>query len=371
MVRLAQWWRSPSQYEALSGYLQSRGLQRPTRYLIAAVMTLFAVVPPVMLASPAGPKGTTATVVSVAMSMGCAAVAVLWLTRWPSRGQSVAFSLLAAACVMAGGFIATDPAAGVFVGTAFAPLAGYLALFHSARLLSAVLAVAMATTIVVSFRAAHGDALMAIGHSIGVLPTLLLVPVIAQMLIHLMTADANNSFADPLTGLPNRRGFEESVRATLARDVTDDRACIAVAMIDLDNFKLINDTRGHAVGDQILIAVGHALCDVEPAISVVARVGGEEFLVALRLGDGSPSTQHDVAERLCRSVTSTPWGVTASVGLAATTATGAPKPDLNTVLAEMIHAADMAMYEAKRAGGNQFRLSPQPSRPMPMPPTPR
>ncbi|MFY1599661.1 diguanylate cyclase domain-containing protein, partial [Micromonospora sp. WMMD737] len=347
MLQLAQWWRSPSQYEALSGYLRSRGLQRPARHLIAAVMALFAVVPPVMLASPAGPKGTTATVVSIAISIGCTSVAVLWLTHWPSRGQSVAFSLLAAACVMAGGLIATDPAAGVFVGTAFAPLAGYLALFHSARLLSSVLAVAMATTVVVSFRVAHGDALMALGHSIGVLPTLLLVPVIAQMLIHLMTADANDAFADPLTGLPNRRGFVESVRATLVSDVAEDDACIAVAMVDLDNFKLINDTRGHAVGDRILTAVGHALRDVEPAISVVARVGGEEFLVALRLGDGSPSEQHDVAERLCRSVTSTPWGVTASVGLA--TSAAVSEAALNIVLDEVIHAADMAMYEAKRA----------------------
>ncbi len=361
MVRLAQWWRSPSQYHALSGYLQTRGLQRPTRRLIATVMALFAVVPLVMLASPAGPKGTTAIVVSITMSIGCAGAAVLWLCRWPSRRQSVAFTFVGAACVTAGGLIATDPAAGVFVGTAFAPLAGYLALFHSVRLLGILISLATVTTVVVSFRAAHGDALMAIGHSIGVLPTVLLVPLIAQMLMHLMTTDANNAFADPLTGLPNRRGFKDSVLAALARGVADNEGPLAIAMIDLDNFKLINDTRGHAVGDQILVAVGHALRRVEPAISVVARVGGEEFLVALRLGDQSTTTHYDMAERLCRSVTTTPWGVTASVGLAPTAAAAASNTDLNSVLDHAIHAADMAMYEAKRAGGNQFRVSPQPA----------
>ncbi|WP_348727401.1 GGDEF domain-containing protein [uncultured Mycolicibacterium sp.] len=354
MIRLAQWWRSPGQFRELSGYLQSRGLQRPTRYLIAAVMALFAVVPPVMLASPTGPSGITATVVSVAMSLGCAAAALLWLTRWPTERQSVGFSILATACVMAGGLIATDPGAGVFVGTAFAPLAGYLALFHSARLLSAVLAAATITIIVVSFRVSHGDALMAIGHSVGVLPTMVLVPVIAQMLMHLMATDANNAYADPLTGLPNRRGFEDSVRTTLARGTAGQPETIAIAMVDLDDFKTVNDTRGHIVGDQILIAVGHALRGVEPTRSVVARIGGEEFLVAVRLGNHTRTTDHDIAARLCRSVMETPWGVTASVGLTtlvADTATADPEIVLN----DAIHAADMAMYDAKRAGGNQFR----------------
>ena len=354
MIRLEQWWRSPGQFRELSGYLHSRGLQRPTRHLIAAVMALFAVVPPVMLASPTGPKGITATVVSVAMSIGCAAVALLWLTRWPTERQSVGFSILAAACVMAGGLIATDPGAGVFVGAAFAPLAGYLALFHSTRLLSAVLAVATLTTIVVSFRVSQGDALMAIGHSVGVVPTVVLVPVIAQMLMHLMAADANNAYADPLTGLPNRRGFEDSVWTTLASGTAGQPEKIAIAMIDLDGFKAVNDTRGHVVGDQILIAVGHALRGVEPATSVVARIGGEEFLVAVRFDDRSPSFDHEIAERLCRSVRETPWDVTASVGVA-TLVTGAAAADLDVALNDAIHAADMAMYQAKRSGGNQFR----------------
>ena len=125
-------------------------------------------------------------------------------------------------------------------------------------------------------------------------------------------------------------------------------------MVDLDDFKAVNDTRGHIVGDQILIAVGHALRGVEPAISVVARIGGEEFLVAVRLTDGSAITQYDIAERLCRSVQEIPWGVTASVGVA-TLLTGGATADLDIVLNDAIHAADMAMYDAKRAGGNQFR----------------
>ncbi len=159
---------------------------------------------------------------------------------------------------------------------------------------------------------------------------------------------------DPLTGLHNRRYAIPQLERMLTRPGPGP----AVMMLDLDHFKGINDTHGHLAGDEILKQVSQRLREQLRRGDLLARIGGEEFLIAL-----SPINHVDAldcAERLCRSVGEKPFkigagtkpvSVTASVGLAH------PSKDSDFVTPEiLIHEADMALYRAKSHGRNQVSM---------------
>jgi diguanylate cyclase (GGDEF)-like protein len=158
---------------------------------------------------------------------------------------------------------------------------------------------------------------------------------------------------DPLCGLLNRRAFYRAISALAAAHAGRmGERCLAVTMVDLDNFKSLNDEYGHAAGDRAIIAIADVLRSDTGQGAVVARVGGEEFLVAELVDDARISMQQ--AERLRNAIASTVFGITASVGVASIRfrhALDLPRE----VLDDLIKTADGAMYDAKRAGGNQTR----------------
>jgi diguanylate cyclase (GGDEF)-like protein len=171
-------------------------------------------------------------------------------------------------------------------------------------------------------------------------------PVLATMRV-LAVAQARAA-TDPLTGLGNRRLVEDALSRLVAQGRrTGER--FAVAVVDLDRFKPVNDTHGHAAGDALLIAVAGVLDDATREYDVVGRHGGDEFIVLLAGLDASEAV---AAMERCRMaiadlrVGDPPIGVTASVGLA---------PSGTRVLddaTELVRAADAAAYAAKARGGN-------------------
>ncbi|HUR86579.1 MAG TPA: diguanylate cyclase [Solirubrobacteraceae bacterium] len=156
---------------------------------------------------------------------------------------------------------------------------------------------------------------------------------------------------DPLTGLPNRRGLEQSIR--LALDMCDRHGLHgALLMIDLDGFKKINDTYGHAVGDAALAAVARSIARRLRSTDMLARVGGDEFAVLLRATSGDPARR--LAGVLGREIAATeleggmpPVSLAASIGVA--DFGPSPLPSVKELLAR----ADAEMYAAKRRGGEQ------------------
>jgi diguanylate cyclase (GGDEF)-like protein len=154
---------------------------------------------------------------------------------------------------------------------------------------------------------------------------------------------------DELTGLPNRRGFEERLRRELAL-ASRHHAPGALLMIDLDRFKAINDDHGHAAGDDLLQGVGKALQGRLRDTDALGRLGGDEFVAYLPQTDAGAAG--GVAANLLAVIreASTALGdgmhTTASVGVAFDSASSLDP-------AEMLKAADAAMYRAKRAGGNR------------------
>ncbi len=150
---------------------------------------------------------------------------------------------------------------------------------------------------------------------------------------------------DALTGLPNRRYFDEFCGLLARRRRSGD--AVGVLMIDIDKFKVLNDTHGHATGDEVLRAVGAAIVSAVREDDVPARYGGEEFVVLLR--NPSPEVALDVGERVRSSVAALELGrfgvggVSVSVGVAVAR-------EADQSITDLIEQADRALYRAKRAG---------------------
>ncbi|MEZ4408315.1 MAG: GGDEF domain-containing response regulator [Polyangiales bacterium] len=151
---------------------------------------------------------------------------------------------------------------------------------------------------------------------------------------------------DWLTGLANRRKATEAVEALLARP---DRADIAVAIVDVDHFKLINDTYGHAAGDRALSHVAELLRAHTRKHEVVARWGGEEFLMVL--DEAPPAVAEAVADRMRAAVAAAPLVLDDGRSVAITVSVGvAPLGERERDLDRLLEAADRALYRAKTSG---------------------
>lgn len=156
---------------------------------------------------------------------------------------------------------------------------------------------------------------------------------------------AAHASTDPLTGLPNRRYFDEFCGLLARRRRAGD--AVAVLMVDIDRFKVLNDTYGHPVGDEVLKAVAGAIVTAVREEDVPARVGGEEFAVLLR--NPGPDVAVEVGERVRQAVRDLDLrrhgvpGVSVSVGVA--NARGPDEP-----ITMLVERADQALLRAKRAG---------------------
>jgi len=158
---------------------------------------------------------------------------------------------------------------------------------------------------------------------------------------------------DPLTGLKNRRRFEEDLRGELARSRRE-HTVGAVMMLDLDNFKQVNDTLGHPVGDRTISEIAAVLSARMRVTDVVARLGGDEFAIVLPRCDLDEA--EEIAEAIAKAIRlhtlpgEAAPPITASIGIATF---GPQSEGYDAVLS----AADNAMYEAKRAGRDHVRVA--------------
>ncbi len=176
------------------------------------------------------------------------------------------------------------------------------------------------------------------------------------------------AYFDALTGLPNRRLLDDRLSQAMA---ASKRSGLygALMFLDLDNFKPINDTHGHGVGDLLLIEVARRLTDCVREADSVARLGGDEFVVMLsELGaDGAESTAqaHAVAEKIRESLAA-PYSLTLlQAGGQSTTVEHRCSASIGVVMfghqqasqADILKRADEAMYQAKAAGRNVVQFA--------------
>jgi diguanylate cyclase (GGDEF)-like protein len=177
-----------------------------------------------------------------------------------------------------------------------------------------------------------------------------------KMLVSVMHSERESDYLarhDTLTGLWNRAGYVNALEKKLAD--RQDRDSFALLFIDLDDFKPINDTFGHAAGDMLLTMVAESLCRILPATDIIARMGGDEFTVlandvtaeqALALGHqiiDAVTMPYTLDENICVSV-----GV--SIGIAMS-------PDHGAETEQLLTIADAALYQAKSSGKSCCRVA--------------
>lgn len=159
------------------------------------------------------------------------------------------------------------------------------------------------------------------------------------------------SITDGLTGIWNRRYFELRAREEIERSVRFDRP-FSLVMVDLDNFKEVNDRFGHRTGDEVLVEVARRMTDVTRELDTCARYGGEEFVLLLPETDAEGARV--VAEKLRRTIATRPIHVPDVGDLAVTVSVGvAAFPDHGAALGEVLRKADDSLYSAKRGGKNR------------------
>ena len=201
------------------------------------------------------------------------------------------------------------------------------------------------------------------GFSIGLLIGLVALPLYFSSLLKqlneqhnelkkLYELTARHATHDSLTGLPNRKHFHDHLAETITF-AKRDKIIFSVLYLDLDGFKTINDALGHAAGDQVIESTARRLEQCVRKGDMVARVGGDEFVVLLR--DINSIDVAKVAEKIIKilsdsfTIAAEPLYITTSIGVASYPQDG---DDANA----LIHSADSAMYEAKRSGKNGYRI---------------
>jgi diguanylate cyclase (GGDEF)-like protein/PAS domain S-box-containing protein len=157
---------------------------------------------------------------------------------------------------------------------------------------------------------------------------------------------------DPLTGLPNRLLFNDRVTTAIDLAQRNNQRCLLL-YLDLDGFKLVNDTLGHACGDELLRAVSERLKDLLRSSDSIARLGGDEFVILA--GSTSPDDAAQLAQKILDELrvpipaAGQMLSITGSVGIAVF-------PENGTDSQQLMRAADMAMYAAKAGGRNRYHF---------------
>jgi diguanylate cyclase (GGDEF)-like protein len=349
------WWREPVDYAAQVQYFTKRSLASALKVLIGSGTALVAIVLLVLELPFAGSSGIAHLLVVTMFAALTIFWGVVWCWRpWPSRSWSIGFVVSCDIGIAAVALHDTDWLIGLFGLNAFGLIGVYLMFFDGPKVLALHTLWILATTTVhaVQVAGAHvGGVALAV--------KMLLVaaggaasPLGIQFGIWILRNDANESVTDPLTGLLNRRGLYLHV-GDLVRDGSSEDAHVVVMVVDLDRFKGINDAFGHAVGDEVLIRSARRIRSAVRGNALVARVGGEEFVVVDLV---EPGHTERITERV-RSAVAAPADhppVTASVGVTtvALAKLAAPEVDSVALLDTIIGRADLAMFEAKRLGGN-------------------
>jgi diguanylate cyclase (GGDEF)-like protein len=185
---------------------------------------------------------------------------------------------------------------------------------------------------------------------IGLVVTVLAVPAVLAI-SRRVDRLAEHAVTDPVTGVANRRQFDRLLAEHLEKATPDRPVCVAV--IDVDRFKPINDTWGHAVGDQVLAVIAARLRGELRDREVVARIGGDEF--AAILTGATLDAARDVLERARRAVVETPARTDkAEIELSVTIGLAIGTGDPEDSPASLLERADLALYAAKQAGRNRI-----------------
>lgn len=339
-------------YYWITAYLSARNLQRVTCRVQAAMIAGLGAVPILLLAGPIQHADGAHIAIAVAVALCCLTMASVWVRgSWPARWQSRACVIGGALCIGVVTATALDPAIGVVGCAGYVVLTAYVSCFHSLRLLILTWAIGLGALAVLAWRLIDGTDPALASASVAVWAlTNVFVAFVCRTLIGLIVRDEHHEDLDQSTGLLTRRAFYDRVATLIhARSRDDDRYLVVLA-VGLDGYSALAATSSADQMSRARVDISHALGDTVRSTAMLAHGGNADFLIAdlFSTADASP-----LADRLCHCVATLPQRLTASIGAVSTPLRPLAGHSPVDVCDELVSLATMAMYDARRAGGNQ------------------
>lgn len=339
-------------YYWLTAFLAARSMQTATCRVIAAMTLGLGVMPLALVASSASVRTVPHWLVATAVLLCCTVIAAMWWRPgWPTRVQSQTAAVTGAGCIAVACLLPTEPLVGILGCTAFLMQTVFVGFFHSARLMAVIWAVAAAVLIVLGVREAP------VSVTVAVCAVVLLASIngfaafACVMVIKMLDTQIRHDI-EPLTGLLTRDAFFEKVLTLIGARSRNDDLHLVIAVLDLDGYSALLSMSGVAGAHRARITVGHQLRETLRRDTVLAHVGETEFLVAELFTQADP---HPLLERMRGTVTNPPSRLTASIGAVIAPLSPLRQHGRDDVLEELLTLASSAMYEARKAGGNQIR----------------
>lgn len=355
MNSLRRWWSLPVDYGWNVAYARSQQALQITKNLIGIWCWTYAVAAAVGLAIPGLSSGNPGRWTLWFTIVTAVPVGAAWLIGgWPSWRMSFVFVLYADVLLAVVLLTFDSPSVVLPLAALFTVMGSYVVGFHGPKLFTAHHVFAFVITAALYASAMVNDPAQRLQTSLYLVMLILVMfsaPLIGHSFLMLLRRDATAAFYDPLTGMLNRRGFDASIGNLRLRSVSD--ATVTVVLIDIDNFKVVNDRFGHQHGDSVIRSTASRILDTFPAPAVAVRLGGEEFAVA-SLDDPESVIERSELLRSRLSVETDLPPLTASIGVAHRVVDSRSVTDH---IDELLGRADEAMYQAKRLGGNRVARS--------------
>ncbi len=354
------WWRDRVDYRWLLDTFESHHALVPMRLAVGAGGAVLLVITVLSAMSRSGSTGVVGAVVTGLVSLLAAAWAVRWwFFAWPSQTESLIWVALAALASPANCLPEQNRLYGALGAILLVVIGGYVTVFHGPRVLALHVCWSLLAIVVLSIRMVLGgppqSAAVAGDVPLAVAVVLIMVAATVVVLppVHfchwLLRRDA---LSDPLTMLLNRRGLDYYLSRFAGSGAARNSRGAYVITLDLDRFKNVNDTFGHLFGDEVLAGTADRLRVTAPPGSVIARNGGEEFVV---VGHVHGDDVRVIAERLRRGIETMhdlPVRITASVGVGVCDIEQLHEQGAEKTIRRLLRCSDIAMYRAKRLGGN-------------------
>ncbi|HET7743048.1 MAG TPA: GGDEF domain-containing protein [Mycobacterium sp.] len=353
------WRRGGDHYYWLTAYLASHDLQRRTSRAIAGSIFGLGVISVILSFGVLGPHSVGGRVAQIVVAGCCVVMAWVWLRpKWPSRRVSQATAVVGTVCIAVSCVMVSSPLVGILGATAYAALGSLVALLHSMRLLAFIWAVGAGVIVYLAVQLAEDDVSVALATALLVVLVNGFAVFASRLVIRLIANDTIHGDLEPVTGLFTRDGFYEQVATLIgARSRNDDRRLVVV-VVNLDNHALLADMHGAARAIRVRVAIARSLRETARRGAVLAHPGDSEFWVADLFTQADP---HPLAERIRGGVAGAHTGITASVGVVCTPLAPLVALPTHDVMEELLTVAQTAMFEARRAGGNQTRTAIDPA----------
>ncbi|MEO5833932.1 MAG: GGDEF domain-containing protein [Nakamurella sp.] len=342
---------------------EAASLLTPMRRGIAVSCWAYGVGVLLMMLSPSGPATGFATGYLAGVGVVSLILGLLWWRGgWPPASVSLAFLLYSEFSHTGVLLLTHSPMLALIATLWFALIGEHITIAHGRRAvgLHALWALAnIAFFATLASQRSNATVTLIVYVALALVGLIVAIPIFRQLTADALRDDSRRTAAlaerDSLTALLNHRGMYAALPTLLAAGRRQDEQ-LAIVVIDLDRFKDVNDRYGHHRGDQVLTLVAARLAGGVRRGAIVARTGGEEFIVIDTVAPyGATALAHRLLDAIHQPDDDVP--VTASVGVSSVPLREVAVERLTENVQELIRLSDLTMYDAKRDGGNRVRVS--------------